>query len=447
MVPSVAIDTGELSGTLRDEVAHYRGIPYANATRFAAPTEAPRWEGVRDATRDGPICPQPRSRLEPIMGPNEPHAQAEDCLTLAVATPSVRGRRPVMVWFHGGAYLYGAGSFDWYRPDALVREGGVVVVTVNYRVGLFGYLRTEGVSEGNLGLLDQLAALRWVKRNIGAFGGDPENVTVFGESAGGHSIAAMLCTAAARGLFRRAIVQSAQLGLGFMTKARAATVAKSIAVALGGESPARAGVGQLLAAQQAMTVQMSRPLGMNSAPPFAPIAGVTPLEDRLDHDITASTVLSDIELLIGSTRDEMRAFFGTNPTMIRLRNLPFLGARAVDGLGAAITDKVFGAPLRKLADTQARHGAAVYTYRFEWAPPSSAFGACHTIDLPFVFGDQTAWQHAPMLGGRPWSEIDVLGRTVRGAWTRFVHTGDPNSGGSDTWPRHRPGDGIGRTFV
>jgi para-nitrobenzyl esterase len=152
----VQVETGELRGAYRNGLAYFHGIPYATAARFAEPGEPERWSGIRDAMRHGPICPQPGSPLELVMGPTEPAEKDENCLTLSVVTPAVdAGLRPVMVWLHGGAYVVGAGSLEWYRPDALVREGDVVVVNLNYRIGLFGYLRMEGVTPGNLGLLDR----------------------------------------------------------------------------------------------------------------------------------------------------------------------------------------------------------------------------------------------------------------------------------------------------
>ncbi|HEX3769259.1 MAG TPA: carboxylesterase family protein, partial [Polyangiaceae bacterium] len=169
----VTIAQGALRGVRAGNVTHFLDVPFAEAARFAEPRLAPPWAGVRDATRRGPICPQPPSRLAAVMGPSAPAVQDEACLTLSVSTPSLEGRRPVMVWLHGGAYVIGSSSHAWYQPDALVTEGDVVVVRANYRLGVFGFLEMPGVSRGNLGTLDQIEALRWVKRNIAAFGGDP----------------------------------------------------------------------------------------------------------------------------------------------------------------------------------------------------------------------------------------------------------------------------------
>jgi para-nitrobenzyl esterase len=182
---------GTLQGLVSDGVTRFRGVPYATAERFAPPVPAPAWSGVRDATSHGPIAPQPPSRLRTAMGDYQ-RPQAEDCLTLTIATPSTEGARPVIVWLHGGAYLSGAGSLDWYDGGPLARDGDCVVVGVNYRLGALGFLKLLGLAEGNMGLLDMLAALRWVRDNIAAFGGDPARVTVMGQSAGAHAIMLLL---------------------------------------------------------------------------------------------------------------------------------------------------------------------------------------------------------------------------------------------------------------
>jgi len=345
---------------------------------------------------------------------------------------------------HGGAYVIGSGTSAWYRQDRLVAEGDVIVVCVNYRLGAFGNLRADGVSSGNLGLRDQIAALRWVSRNIAAFGGDPSLVTIFGESAGGHSVTALMSIRETKGLFRRAIVQSGHLGLGFTTSRAAERAGRAVLAALGKSEPRTASVNELLAAQDAAAVKLAGPAGLNSAPMFGPIAGVPPLPRQ--PDIVKAIVHRDVDLLIGTVRDEMRAFFDTDRLLFRARSLPVLGRHFADALVLLVTRQVFTEPARKLADAHARDGAAVYRYLFEWEPPREAFGICHTIELPFVFGDREAWSEAPMLGGASWDEVDRVGRQMRRAWTRFAHSGDPNTPEDPRWPRHLPGAAVGRRF-
>jgi para-nitrobenzyl esterase len=445
----VAVDSGALRGLRVGHVQHFLGVPYARASRFSEPRPPQGWAGQRDATQHGPVCPQPPPPLEGVMGRAlRVPVQDEDCLTLSVSTPGLDDRRrPVMVWLHGGAYIVGAGSSDWYRPGALVGEGDVVVVRVNYRLGVFGYLKMAGVSPANLGVMDQIAALRWVQRNIAAFGGDPAQVTVFGESAGAHSVATLMSSAETRGLFRRAILQSAHLGVGFTTAATAQRVAHLFEAALQGVDPRSASPQQLVSAQQAVIARMSRPAGMNSTPAFGPIAGEPPVPEATDLTECPARFHPGVDLVIGTARDEMRAFFDSNPLLARMRRVPGVGRPALDALTVQVTRRIFAAPAARLADAQARKGAGVYRYRFDWAPPSGGFGACHTIDLPFVLGDRESWGDAPMLGGVPWEAIDALGRQVRRAWTTFARHGDPGLDGGQPWPKHRPGDAVGRVFV
>jgi para-nitrobenzyl esterase len=352
-----------------------------------------------------------------------------------------------MVWLHGGAYVVGAGSSDWYRPTALVEEGDVVVVRANYRLGIFGYLKMPGVSPANLGVLDHMAALRWVQRNIAAFGGDPSRVTVFGESAGAHAIATLMSTAETQGLFRRAILQSGHLGVGFTRESTAARMARLFEKQLGGADPRTAPVRQLLSAQQAVIVRMARPAGMNSRPAFGPIAGEAPIAQATTLLDSPARFHPNVDLLIGSAKDEMRAFFDSNPAFQRLRRVPWVGKRAMDSFTAQVTHGVFGAPAARLADAHARVGGNAYRYRVDWCPPQGGFGACHTIDLPLVFGHREAWAAAPMLGSLRWEAIDAVGREMRRAWTCFAHHGDPTRTGGPSWAKHHAGDGVGRVFT
>jgi para-nitrobenzyl esterase len=256
-----------------------------------------------------------------------------------------------------------------------------------------------------------------------------------------------MSTAETRGLFQRAILQSGHLGVGFTTQATATRVAALFEEALGGVDPRTASVSRLLAAQHAVVVRMSRPAGMNPTPAFGPIAGVVPIEHATRLLESPPRFHPGTHLVIGSTREEMRAFFDSNPAIARLRRVPGFGKRAFDALTARVTRRIFGAPASQLADAHARAGADVYRYRFDWSPPQGGFGACHTIDLPFVLGDREAWGDSPMLGSTPWETIDALGRQMRRAWTSFAHHGDPSHQGRESWPRHRPGDGVGRVFA
>lgn len=447
MTLELGIEGGALRGVRVGEVVHYRNVPYAEAVRFGTPKPIAPWAGTRDASRHGPVCPQMLSPITPVIGRPSEAEQSEACLTLSVSVPATAGAaRPVMVWLHGGAYLVGASSYDWYRTDALVREGDAVVVSVNYRLGVFGYLHLPDVSPPNLGLLDQLAALQWVQRNIAAFGGDPTCVTVFGESAGAHSVIALMACPEARGLFKRAIAQSPHLGVGFTSPQRARRVADTLRACLDGRDLRDASSAELLAAQKRMQVKLAGPGGFNTVPPFGPIAGLAPLTLARGTDPCSAELHDDVDLLIGNTRDEMRAYWDINPRIKRLERVPRVGPRAYAALVRALTERVFERPVRRLADLRAKLATTrVYLYRFEWQPADAPFGSCHTIDLPFTFGSD-AWASAPMLGRTPWTEVDRLGRELRSAWTQFARTGDPNLGGTPPWRPHQPGAAAARRF-
>jgi para-nitrobenzyl esterase len=194
-------------------------------------------------------------------------------------------------------------------------------------------------------------------------------------------------------------------------------------------------------------VEMARPLGLNSVPAFGPIAMRAPIAGASSLTESPSRFHGSTDVLIGTTHDEMRAYFDSNANIAMLRRVPVVGRRAHEVLTARVTERVFAAPAAKLADAQASAGAAVYRYRLDWAPPLGGFGACHTIDLPFVFGVREAWSRAPMLGGVAWETVDVLGDAMRAAWTSFARHGDPSRDSGVPWPAHRPGNPVGRVFT
>ncbi|MEU4671214.1 carboxylesterase family protein [Amycolatopsis sp. NPDC023774] len=220
------------SGKVRGAGGAFRGIPYAHQERFQPPTKAPTWAGVRDALEPGPAPIQLPSRLEPVIG-SVALAQSEDCLSLNVFTTSTTGSRPVLVWLHGGAFLTGSGGQGWYDGTRLANEADVVVVTLNYRLGVLGFLPLDGVAPPNLGIADQLAALEWVRDNVAAFRGDPGRVTLAGQSAGAQSTLALWSAPRAQGLVHQIGLQSAPVGLPPQTPDEAAGWADKYLRALG----------------------------------------------------------------------------------------------------------------------------------------------------------------------------------------------------------------------
>jgi para-nitrobenzyl esterase len=460
-VTVVETSTGKLRGTERRGVLAFRGIPYAappvGALRWRAPAPVTPWGGVRDAGTAGPGAPQRGATLggafARIAGPAE---RSEDCLTLDLWTPGTDGaRRPVLVWIHGGAFVMGAGSAIAYHGAALARQGDVVVVTLNYRLGALGFLALADVAPGggfdaNLGLRDQLAALRWVRENVAAFGGDPENVTLFGESAGGMSVATLLGTPSAKGLFVRAIAQS---GAAHNTTSRdgAARVADTFLRALD------------LAPAEAERLRELPPAALLDAQ-FATVAklglahGGLPFQPSVDGDVLPEHPLDAIAagsargvpLLVGTNRDEWNMFLladskarAMDEDALRRRYARSLGAElaahAHDTYREALpeaaprtrwstyqTHRVFTAPAEHLAALQARH-APVYSYLFSWAPPlvRRRVGACHGLEVPLVFG---TYRH-PLLRGLFLGGATGTAREMQRAWLAFARTGCPDTDG------------------
>ncbi|HVH07015.1 MAG TPA: carboxylesterase family protein [Myxococcota bacterium] len=462
------LSLGTLRGSIERGVLAFRGIPYAAppvaALRFEAPAPPAPWGDERDATRFGSVAPQRPDPLVRQLGLYPEGAQAEDCLTLNVWTPATSSRRPVLVWLHGGAFIGGTANVPLYDGARLAGEGDVVVVTVNYRVGALGFLAL-GPDRTNVGLKDQVAALRFVRREIAAFGGDPANVTVFGESAGAGSLCALLAMPSARGLFRRGIVQSAAPE-GVLTAEEGAERAAKLLAKLGLDAGARDAlravpVAALLDAQDAMNAEGPHAKGML----FMPVVDGAVLP-RTPLEAVRAGLAHDVELLVGTTQDEMRLYVLTGlGDRVTDALLPLIVAAQLAGAadpaaearlrverakrelaarGAPVepadvffevqTDLSLRGPSEALAAAHARHGRRTFVYRFGWRSPlaSGAVGACHTVDLPFVFGTLDAPGMAELAGSGP--EAEALSANVRAAWVAFARTGNPSHPGIGEWP-------------
>lgn len=386
-----------------------RGIRYARADRFAAPQPIGPWSNVLDATARGPACPQLRSRLEWVTGPVvDGLAMSEDCQVISVTAPSDANGLPVMVWFHGGAYVSGGGEAPKYDADELARRGRVVVVRVTYRLGVLGYLSPSGVD--NLGLRDQILALQWVHDNIDAFGGDPDRVTVFGQSAGADSVLTLMLCEQASGLFQRAIMQSAPLGVRDGRDAMTAAM----------RSAANATPTDEVMDAQTAAAAAATPFGLIGRLPFGPIMGLDPLPAASDVDSRLIDAARRVELLVGYTRNDGAPFVAMNPRIARLKRLGPVGAVIERAASAALTRRVFGRPARRLAEAWRKYGGRAGTYRVDWSPSRAPLGACHCIELPLLF-DAPGWTDAPMLGDAPVDER--LAETMRRNWTGFAHHG------------------------
>ena len=451
-------------GADRGGIAAFRGIPFARPPvgdlRFAAPRPAPPWAGTREAAAFGPAPPQSSYALTPAAAPG---TDPDNWLTVNVFTPDPGAAGlPVMVWIYGGAYRSGASSLPGYDGTPLARQN-VVLVTFNHRVGVEGYAYLPGVP-ANRGLLDQVAALRWVRGNIAAFGGDPDRVTVFGESAGAGAIAALLVMPDAAGLFRRAIAQSVP-GT-FFAPALAADVTAAIAAQAGlpptTEAFRTAEPARLAAAADAVRpgdrVERWGPIGLTPTP-FSPVVDgeVLPVAPwRAVAEGAARTV----DLIAGHNRDEYRLFTAVHglrgqvtaeQASRALRILaPGDGGEAAyraaypdagpEGLFELVhSDWLFRMPSLHLAQAHAAAGGRTYLYEVTYPAPVAGLGACHGIDVPLVFGVYQAVGQM-LFGPEPPASAVALGDLMRSQWAAFAATGDPG------WPQYAPGRRATRIF-
>lgn len=458
----VATRSGRLRGTRTNGIAVFRGVPYAAAPvgllRFAPPQPVAAWPNVRDATQDGPIAPQGRSRLAHVMGDFD-RPQSEDCLTLTVWTPEADpAKRPVLVWIHGGAFSSGAGSLPWYSGEQFAAQDDIVAVSINYRLGALGFLCLPGISDGNLGLRDQVAALRFVRENIAAFGGDPDNITVVGQSAGAASIAILLTLPEAAGLFRRAIMQSTPFGRMSRTSEDAHRIGRRLLEVLGLDPSERDKVMALPAANfvaaQGEVARREKKFADAQAP-FGPVIDekVYPRDARAALQAGAG---ADVDVMIGTTREEMAAFYCIDPEInpapesaveivfasvfrsdYRAYYDEFRATRAAKAnaalLGDLMSDAMFRIGSLRMAEWRADRERPVYLYQFDWQSPAG-FEACHCLDIPFVFDNFADWLQAPMLKGADPEDIKGLAAAMHGAWAAFARTGKPDHPRLPPWP-------------
>jgi para-nitrobenzyl esterase len=418
---------GPVQGWADRGVVRATGIPYATADRFAPPVPAPDWEQPFLATGWSPACPQaPVPHLDAILGKQLEHlAQDEHCQRLSVTLPPDVGpdaALPVMVWIHGGSYTSGAGDMPATDPAALVAEQRVIVVSVTYRLGIFGYLGDRQGRPANLGLLDQVAALRWVQRNIAAFGGDPRRVTAFGESAGGDAVAHLMATPDATSLFSRAIIQSPPLGIARKRERMTAAMA-SAAEHVTPELPVADVV-----ALEAEVVARSSSFGLIAGMPFGTQYGYPPLPAEKDVDDAWDRVAPAIDVLIGHTSEEARFFVPRVPALLRWTSVPVVGHLVSRTVVGYFTWAVYSRGTRRFAKRHARAGGRALSYVVSWSAPGNPYGAAHTIDLPLLFGDEQAWANAALVEGASWTEINRHGREVRQVWADFARGARLTSG-------------------
>lgn len=439
--PIVRTTLGPVRGTARDGAFLFAGLPYAappiGERRWKATMPATPWRGIRDATQFGPDCPQP-----PRSGVTNP--QSEDCLTLNIATPDPTARKlPVIVSIHGGAYFAGSGrELLGHGVPAIVRDG-VVLVAPNYRIGRLGFFAHPALSAeapratANYWLMDQVAALKWVRANIARFGGDPDNVTIIGCSAGGSSINALMASPAARGLFARASAHSAG---GLFNANRALAQGEQQGLAFAGRVGVAGNDAATLSSLRALSVRQIL-AGDSGAPDFGAVVDGTWLPRPLSVAFARGEI-ARVPLISGSTSNEASVFglMGFDATVLARRFGIDLAAvapaygplDAKELLRQVQTDFIFTAAAMGMTAMAARNGAPTWSYHFDYvndARRGAVPGAAHCEDRGYWFGTQ----HDP-------SPRDAaVGRTMRGYLLNYARTGNPNGPGLPVWKPSRPG--------
>jgi len=470
--PIVSTRPGKLEGSYEGDLYVFRGIPYAappvGNLRWMPPEPVKPWREVRPAKKFGPIAPQNPMPAGMIMQVEQP--QSEDCLFLNIWTPGLdNAKRPVMVWIHGGAFTIGSGSDPMYDSDKLPKRGNIVLVTINYRLGMLGFLRLKDVTSGkipatgNEGFLDQVAALKWVKENIAAFGGDPENITVFGESAGSMSIACLMVMPAAKGLFQKAIMESG-VGSVAVHLEKANQVGQHFLEVSG---IAKDDINALRSLTPAQLLEMEMKLRVFAAGPgeVAKITATTPVADNevipdLPAKLAHKGAAKGIPAIIGSNLNEWTLFGIMQPGFAKItetdmmqRLTAIVPASAVkklveaytaafrqrgepatpaDIVTAISTDAMFRIPSLELVEAQRKNKTPVYNYLFTWQSPvmGGVLKACHALEIGFVFG-----KYDPMFCGSG-PDADRLSECMQEAWLAFARTGDPSNKCTGAWSEY-----------
>lgn len=481
----VATATGKVAGYIDEGIYIYKGIPYAKAERFAAPQQADAWEGVRSSRAYGPTAPQGKrtgwySDDQAFVFDWNDGFPDEDCLRVNIWTPGINDgkKRPVMVWLHGGGYSAGSGQeLPSYDGLSLAKSGDVVVVSLNHRLNVLGYLDLSSFGEeysktGNLGTLDIIAALKWVKENIASFGGDASNVTIFGQSGGGGKVTTLLATPSAQGLFHKAIVQSGSI-LTNMTSEWARKIGEMTAKELGLTAKTINKIKtvpyeQLLAAGEKAVAEVRKQATAAGFEPF--LFGWTPVVDGdfLPSQLNTPESINlskDIPVMVGSTVHE----FMSSQYFPELRELDEAGAiellrrtRYGDRVDEYVeifknaypegnvldlmeTDYTFRPFVVDQASARTNIGnAPVYMYLFTWTSPvmDGIFRSTHCMEIPFVFNN--ADLHASMTGGG--EEAIKLAEIMSGAWISFARTGNPNTDRLPEWPVYSDENGATMIF-
>ena len=461
--PVVETTSGKIRGVIQAGTHTFRGVPYgastAGSNRFMPPCKPEPWAGVRETFQNGPTAPQlsgPPNAL--ILNHKEPALQGEDCLVINVFTPSVNDgrKRPVMVWLHGGGFASGAGSAHSFDRTYLARSGDVVVVSVNHRLNIFGYLYLADAGgekyadSGNAGLLDVVAVLEWVRDNIAQFGGNPGNVTIFGQSGGGLKISTLLGMPPAKGLFHKAIIESGSALKGIPREEANKTTDRILAKL--GLQTSQVDELQKMPVERLLSAIDNRGAAPGTAPlNLAPVVDGRALP-RDPFDPSAPDISADVPLIIGSVNTE-GTFFTPPDSLLFTLDEAGMRTRLASRFGEA-TDKLIelyrneipnaspsqiyflinafpSAAITQAERKFAQGKAPVFMYLFTWETPveGGKRHSPHTVELPFVFNN--VLEQPEEVGNGP--ELQPLADKVSGAWTAFARTGNPSTGGAPKW--------------
>lgn len=454
--PIVETSYGKLQGKQEGAVNVWRGVPFAappvGELRFRAPQAPEAWSGIRDASEFGPVSHQPADTRGTRFGAKAP-IHSEDCLYLNIWSPADKDEPlPVMVWIHGGTFVTGAGSQPQFDGTSFAERGNVVLVTINYRLGLFGFMHLSPFGDGlssNQGLLDQIAALEWVQHNIAAFGGDPQRVTVFGESAGSMSIAALLAMPAAKGLFSRAIMQSgaAQTLSSEQGKAIAATLLEELGITPGGDT----GLLHTLPTDQLIEAAgrvMMKITGGSMGMLYQPVVDDDTLPIEPLQAVSEGSA-QGISLLIGTNRDEGNLFFREGAPVAdfdeslqaleqmmgtgSLKDIACHYSSTWEGQAEIMTDLYFWGTSLSLAESQLTY-APVWMYRFDGTIPGHPLlcKAVHGAEIVYAFNNLS---HLSRLGAEITPAMQQLADAMHESWISFAHHGNPNTP-SIVWPKY-----------
>lgn len=448
----VETNYGKVQGEFLGDVYVFRGIPYAKppvgTLRFKAPEKCDKWEGIYDATKFASIAPQTPSDVMNFLG-NQITTMNEDCLYLNIWSPAPDNkRRAVMVWIHGGAFVAGSGSSPWYDGRNFAKNGDVVVVTLNYRLGVFGFLHLNELNEhyptsGNNGILDQIAAIEWVKENIHHFGGDPERITVFGESAGAMSIGAMLGIPKARGLFQQVILQSGAAHHTISSK-KGTEVTKQFLNLLNIDEDNIDKLQQL---------SMDDLLQAQSQLPMMSLVPVVDGKVIPEHPLTAITKGStkNLKMIIGTNKDEYNLFSVFDPLWKNasedMKKIIFEKSfqdkweqiqeefikdkpLTLDLYNELMSLQIFVNPAYTLADLHVKQDAPVWVYRFDWETPvlGGLLKATHALEIPFVWNNL---ENTEILTGTG-ENRQIVAKHMHKEWIHFAKYGEPSS----EWPKY-----------